>query len=165
MIERLNGKNIILQNLQEQDEQAYLKAFSQEVRSALRVSSIESERLYLQEQFLLQQQKKIYFYVIFDKKTEVLIGAVHVRSADFSPGQLYTWVHHDYWGMGAFQEAVLLASQDYFRHTGSLYLDATVDCDNIRSYKALKKAGFADIGINEGQFGKQFVIILRNRFS
>lgn len=141
----------------------YLTKFSNIVMAALQVANLESERDYLHQALRLQAEGKTNFYCIFSEDNNELIGAIEIRNPDFSRGQLYTWVHQDYWGRGVFQEALHLAAQDYFATTKALCFDATVDLTNIRSYKALKKAGFADISIKEGAHGKQFVLIFRNK--
>ena len=154
---------IILHPLQEQFIEPYLNKFSATVMTALRVAHLESERTYLTEALLRQQAGQTHFYCIFDANSNQLIGAVEIRNPDTSRGQLYTWLHESYWGSGIFLAALQMAAFDYFKKTKALYFDATVDCDNMRSYRALKKVGFADLGIKEGPFEKQFVLILRNK--
>jgi RimJ/RimL family protein N-acetyltransferase len=152
----------IIQPLEHKHEQAYLDAFSAQVRTALRVANLDSERQYIREQFARAGDHKIHFYGIFNAINDTLLGALQIRDHSYR-GQLYTWLHHDYWGKGIFQYAVHTVAEIYFAQTGALFFDATVDIDNIRSYKALKKSGFADLAIQDGSFGKQFVVVLRSK--
>ncbi len=154
---------VVLAPLQATFIEQYLQKFSPAVMAALHVKDKESERVYVQEALAKHQEGQTFFYCIFDEKTDELFGALEIRSPESSRGQLYTWLHEDCWGKSIFQQALYLAALDYFSKSGTLYFDATVDVENVRSYKALKKAGFADIGINEGPFDKQFVLIYRNK--
>jgi RimJ/RimL family protein N-acetyltransferase len=152
----------IIQHLEHKHEQAYLDAFSAQVRAALRVTSLDAERQYVREQLARAGDQKIHFYGIFNATDGALIGAIQIRDHSYR-GQLYTWLHHDYWGKGVFQYAVHAVAEIYFAQTKALFFDATVDIDNMRSYKALKKSGFADLALQEGSFGKQFVVVLRSK--
>lgn len=159
----VHGLNINLQPLHASFFERYGQQFSFDVRKALQVVSVEQELHYLQA--CLDQQllgNATFFYCIFNNSTQDLIGAIEIRNASTSRGQLYTWVHENYWGSGLFQEALQMATKAYFAQTKALYFDAHVDVTNMRSYKALKKAGFADLGFSHGPYGKQFVVILRN---
>lgn len=156
----LLGKTTILRPLQASFIDEYLAQFSDAVRRALRVSALESERRYLEEQLL---QENSYFYCIFNKDNQ-LLGAIAIRNKElYAAGQLYSWLNENYWGLGYYQEALQLLSEYYFTVTNQQYYTAQVDTDNIRSYKALKKAGFADIGIAPGPHGKQYQLILRRK--
>lgn len=157
------GTRVVLRSLQKKYIDEYMSQFSESVRKPLRVQELSAERIYLEQALGKQAAGTTYFYLIFDRLSDLLIGAIEIRAREASRGQLYTWLHHDYWGKGLFQEALKLAAEDYFAQTKELYFDATVDISNIRSYKALKKAGFADVGIQEGAWEKQFVLILRNK--
>lgn len=160
---QLCGERICLRLLQKEYIDAYLAQFTEAVRKPLRVQDPLAERQYLEQALVKQKAGNTYFYLIFDKITESLLGAVEIRNPETSRGQLYTWLHHDFWGKGLFQEAIQLAAHDYFARTQAHYFDATVDVNNHRSYKALKKAGFADLSIQQGAWEDQFVLLLRNK--
>ena len=101
------------------------------------------------------------FYCIY--LSHQLIGAIAIRNKDRYAGQLYGWLHEAHRSKCFYQEAVMLIAHTYFTLTQELIISAHVDCDNIISYKAHKKAGFADTGISQGPYGKQFELILRNK--
>ena len=159
----LIGNAVILQPLQESYIQDYLLAFSPLVRQALHVMSPESERAYLIESIVQMREGKTYFYLIVNQVEQKVIGAIAIRDPQVYPGQLYSWVNEHYWGKGYYQEALKLMTSFYFEQTGAFFISAQVDISNIRSYKALKKAGWADKGISKGPFGMQYDLILRNK--
>lgn len=152
---------IIARPLQEIFIESYLNAFSELVRKALHVTSVAAEKQYLHEQIVQMQQGKSCFYCIFDRTDNNLIGAIAIRDVHLYKGQLYSWINEKYWGKGYYQQALHLVAREYFRVTHELYFTAQVDVSNIRSYKALKKAGFADWAISEGPYGKQYELLLR----
>lgn len=87
-------------------------------------------------------------YVIINNNDQKPIGIIELR--EFSPtdmGQLSCWLNEAYWGEGRMQEAIRLASSIYFRHyhNQESYV-AHVRLTNQHCYKALKKAGLAEIG-------------------
>lgn len=137
----------------------YLQAFSDAVKQALHVTSTSSEEQYLLAH-LADPGDSVFFTVMRDG---VCIGAIAIRDKKRFPGQLYSWLHHDYWGKGYYQEALRLVLQNYFEKTNEPYCTAHVDVTNMRSYKALKKAGFADLALIRGPYGKQFELVYRNR--
>jgi RimJ/RimL family protein N-acetyltransferase len=153
------GQNIVLEPLSAQLVQEYLAMFSPTVRSFLHVTDLSCEKNYLYE---CMNQKSL-FYCIFNKTDSKLIGALEIR-APGSRGQLYGWLHETYWGNGWYQEAVRLATQVYFRQTTHMYIIAHVDVANVRSYHALRKAGFAPYGFLQGPYGKQHQLLLRNEW-
>jgi RimJ/RimL family protein N-acetyltransferase len=151
---------------------AYLEHFSPAVRASLHATSLETEREYLAarldstknlvgETVGGAKKDKMFFYCIFEARQEALIGAIEIRARDESAGQLYCWINEKYWGAGHFQQALKLAAQEYFAQTGELFFTAHVDVANMRSYGALRKAGFAPLGFHAGPNGKQHVLLLR----
>lgn len=157
----LVGRMVTLRPLQHSYIDDYLLMFSPLVRKALQVTALDSERTYLNEQIEQMKQGRYPFYVIFDNQDQKLIGAIAIR--DVYKGQLYSWLNEAYWGQGRYQEALQLIAQSYFKLTQEHFFTARVDVSNRRSYAALKKAGFADTGISEGPFGKQYELIYRKK--
>lgn len=137
----------------------YLQMFSQPVQEILHVRSVASEQQYLLTH-LADPGDSVFYMVMLDDRC---IGALAIRDKKRFPGQLYSWLHHDFWGKGYCQQALALALDRYFEKTGESYCTAHVDCTNLRSYKALKKAGFADLAIIRGPYGKQFELVFRKR--
>lgn len=156
----LYGKALRLEPLSHHHIERYLMSFSERVREALKVHYLESERDYLESSLASDQVK--FFYCIIDLHTDQLIGAIAIRDRFHYPGQLYSWIHESYWGSGLYAQALLLLMSHYFHRTNDRYITAQVDVDNSRSYKALKKIGFADCGYSIGMHGKQFELIVRN---
>lgn len=154
------AERIALEILSHDHIDHYLSVFSRTVRDVLRVESVESERVYLKH---VQQEPGTYFFCIFTRDERALIGAIAIRDAQVYAGQLYCWLHERYWGSGYFQQALILAAQIYFANTDRAYFTARVDCTNMRSYRALKKAGFADIGLVRGAYCRQFELVLRRQ--
>lgn len=146
--------------------QVYLSRFSVTIQKCLDVASLESEQLYLIHQYRAQQLNFTHFYCVFHSYTKELIGAVEIRNKIQFPGQLYYWLHEDFWGKGYFQQAVQLALCDYFSKTDEQEITAHVAYDNMRSYHALLKCGFADKGLYDGPWGLQKVLMyFRNTIS
>ena len=160
-MEQLYGSKVILRPLSYQCMQGYLLAFTHEVRMLLHVPDIQTEYQYLLNRMPLITQRRTFFYCIFDKLIHTIIGALEIRGQEH-PGQLYTWLRPDYWGRNYFQEALHLTQRFYFSQTEALYFTGRVDIDNQRSYKALKKAGFADYAIVQGSYAPQYELILVN---
>lgn len=133
--------------------------FSQVVRAALHVFSVDSEIAYVRSSL---QIVGMLFYGIFC--SGVLVGAIQIRDHQSHASQLYGWLNENYWGCGYYQEALQLVSRYYFETTAYHLLRAHVDVSNKRSYHALKKCGFADCGWYDGPAGKQYVLVLRNRW-
>lgn len=148
--------------LEEKYFASYVAQFSEVVRRPLHVKSLDAEREYLQGALRRQLSGLTFFYLIIENKSDQVIGAVEIRAPEQFRGQLYTWLNEQYWGSGIFQYALREAASDYFSKTRAHFFDATVDVDNVRSYRALKKASFADLGIQQGAWGKQYVMVLRN---
>ncbi len=153
----LRGDTVILRLLEQNHLARYCAQLSPSVCAALHMSDIASEYTYLCERLNTQP----FLYSIFDKRDDHLIGGLEIRSSDISRGQLYCWLNETYWGSGRFREALALASGEYFKHSNEPFFTAHVDVCNKRSYWALKKCGFADIGMGDGPYGKQYKLIKR----
>ena len=159
----LEGRLVILRPLQRSFFSDYLKMFSSKVKKLLHVSSQDSELEYLEDRLQKQIKGETFFYCIFDKKEDTLVGAIEIRDIDETDSQLYSWVNEDYWSTGIYQETLNLISQAYFKQTEQTLYRANVDMTNLRSYYALKKHGFVDSGIKKGSFGKQYRLVLRKK--
>lgn len=153
---------VFLELLSEKHVSSYLSAFSQVVQLFVHASGEQAERAYLQERLIKQANKKTFFYCILDER-ESCIGAIEIRDKEEYPGQLYCWLNERYWGTGIFQQAMVFAAQDYFKNTHFLFFMAHVDKDNKRSYRALKKCGFTDVGMTNGSRGLQYQLVLRKK--
>lgn len=140
---------------------SYLRAFSPAVMNALGISSHEAERTYLLEQLQQMENGKALVLAIMDQNE--VIGAILFRDpVTYSrQGQLYCWINERYWSTGLFHSAFRQALEVYKKVPGNRIVTACVDIENIRSYKALKKLGFADSGYSQGARGKQYELILR----
>ncbi len=190
MQREIKSSLVTLRSLRTEFIGAYLDRFSPAVRAALHATSIETERVYLSARLTSSEQAKElgkawagairvnekregakivcdstpkdspFFYCIFDVQCNTLIGAIEIRDACEFAGQLYCWIHEDYWGTGYFQQALQLAAREYFARTSERFFTAHVDIDNMRSYHALRKAGFAPFGFYDGPYGKQHVLLL-----
>lgn len=148
---------ICIERLSDTHITAYMNAFTEVVRVPLRVSSIESEKIYLQERMA---QKTPFFFVVILKKTKQLIGAIEIRDVSHR-SQLYCWLNEKWWGSGAFQKAMKLVSNHYFSKTKEVAISARVDYSNERSKRALEKAGFVVEGIASGPREKQYCMRLK----
>jgi len=162
-IGELRGKLVTLKPLEDSFFPQYVKMFSPKVRALLHVSSQESEIEYLQHRIGKQKKGETFFYCIFDNKENKLIGAIEIRNPQEASSQLYSWLNEAYWGTGMYQEALTLLSREYFNKTEEHFYRADVDVDNKRSYHALKKHGFIDVGIGKGPHGKQYRLIFRKK--
>lgn len=148
---------VTIRSLRDSDLDDYERIFTPLVQEALHVSSAAAERIYIKERI---EGTTFLFGVLLDN---MLIGALEIRDASTSRGQLYCWLNESFWGNGYFQKALSLAAAFYFNHTNERYITAHVDCNNLRSYRALKKAGFADAGYVAGPHGKQYELLLRRK--
>ncbi len=162
VMDSIIGSHIILRQFNYAHVASYLKAFVPVVQNRLHVSSLQAEHAYLVDRLAKVQERKTFFFIIFEKTKDRCIGAIEIRGREHS-GQLYCWLHPRYWGKNVFRESLMLAARVYFSLTNALYFTARVDIDNTRSYKALKKCGFADYQLVEGAQGKQFELLLRKR--
>ena len=87
---------------------------------------------------------------VFDKLKGVLKEYYFSRIEEENPenvGQLCCWLNEHYWGGGRIREAIKLIAQEYFRvKKDEKSFNAQVEMWNVRSYYALKKAGFELVG-------------------
>jgi RimJ/RimL family protein N-acetyltransferase len=157
------GTLVTLQTLQEQHFNDYLTMFSPTIRHMLHVPALENELNYLRDRLEKQQQNATHFFCIFDNELSKLVGALEIRDSEQHRGQLYCWVHEQFWGKGHYQEALALAAHAYFALTPHQFFTARVDVTNTRSYYALRKSGFAQAGICQGPYGKQYELVLRRK--
>lgn len=160
-LDRINGnlvgEIVTLKILDKSYFQDYSKMFSETVKKFLHVQHDESEIKYLETRL----ENKSFFYCIFLNSENKLVGAIEIRELTESDGQLYSWVNENYWGSGAYQEALNLISRKYFEvNPECKYYTANVDAENLRSYYALKKYGFIDSGIKNGPYGLQYKLLL-----
>lgn len=147
----VKGKVVTLKALKEDYFLDFHNMFSSDVRKGLEfpetISLNYTIRMLKLELEKISQAKTLY-YVIFDNKDNKLIGYVEIREKNpDDPGQFGFWVNENYRGGGRAVEAAQLVANTYFR----LYPDrnsftAHVRLWNQRSYNALKKAGFKEIG-------------------
>lgn len=160
---KINGKQVYVQELRESFFDDYISAFSSKVRKLLHVKWVSSEIEYLRVRIEKQKKGQTVFFCIFDKQSDLLIGAIEIRDSSETSSQLYSWIHEDFWGTGMYQEALNLASKEYFSRTNKKFFFANVDASNKRSYYALKKQGFLDIGTRSGPHGRQYQLVLRKK--
>lgn len=136
----------------------YLRNFSAAVQHILNVHSLESEKQYLEHQLWAQEKGYTHFYCLFDRLTEQVMGAIEIRNPIQHPGQLYCWLHENYWSKGLLGEGMVPVAHDYFARSENSFFNAHVHHENKRSYHALKKCGFADEGMYDGPWGLQHVL-------
>lgn len=156
----ITGSRLILKKMNEQLMRPYLVAFSERVRLYVHVSSVFEEECYLKDRI---EKGSIFFYALFHKKTHQIIGALEIRDDQKLRGQLYCWLNEHFWGNGYLNEALELAAPMYFSCTHNTFFTAHVDAHNERSYKSLKRFGFADGGLINGPYGLQYELILRRK--
>jgi RimJ/RimL family protein N-acetyltransferase len=152
---------VTIRSLIESDLDDYERIFTPLVQEALHVSSAAAERIYIKERIAHHADGTTFLFGVFLDNT--IIGALEIRDASTSRGQLYCWLNETFWGNGYFQKALMLAATCYFQHTNERFITAHVDCNNLRSYRALKKAGFADAGYVMGPHGKQYELLFRRK--
>ena len=147
----IKGNLITLKLLKEEYFIDFHNMFSQTARKALEFPEAITLNYTINYLHYLKRQadtEKTFLFCIFDNKDNKLIGDIEIRNLnDTDPGQFGTWINENYWGGGRFQEALDLISKAYFQlkpHEKS-YI-AHVRLWNKRSYHALKKYGFQDVG-------------------
>lgn len=156
---KLLGNQIYLKFLQESHIADYLDLFSPRVQEILGVSSRFSEQQYIQEQCRKQKAEETFFFCIFEKSTDLLIGSLEIR-ANHHRGQLCTWIHENYWGKGYFKEAFALAKEYYFKkRPQETNITARVDRSNQRSYQALMAVGCTVLGMSRGPREDQYEFV------
>jgi hypothetical protein len=92
MDNKITSKNFNIIPLASSYVASYLQQFSETVREALRVTSIDAEHEYLQAALEKQAKGETHFYLIVAESHQV-IGAVEIRKPEQSRGQLYTWLN------------------------------------------------------------------------
>jgi len=147
----IKGKIVTLRPLKEEYFIDYHNMFSQTVRKAFELPesiTLNYTIQYLHNKKHSADEGKVLMYCIFDNKDNKLIGHLEIRDLnDLDPGQFTCWINENYWGGGRFQEAVDLISKAYFKlHPKEKSYIAHVRLWNKRSYHALKKYGFQDLG-------------------
>ena len=153
---KITGQKVFLKELTTNHIPDYLDMFSPRVQELLGVSSPFAELAYVETQAVKQQAGDTLFFCIYEQKTEILVGSIEIRSKAHR-GQLCTWLHEDYWGLGYFQESFRLASENYFKkYPHEDCFTARVDISNKRSYHALLKLGCKEIRISFGPREQQF---------
>lgn len=149
--EEIKGKVITLRALKEDYFVDMHNMFSQTVRKNLEFPASITLNWTIQYLHHLKKQSdegKSLLYCIFDNKDNKVIGDIDIREPnDSDPGQFGGWVNENYWGGGRWQEATELISKTYFRLKPKVNsFIAHVRIWNKRSYHALKKSGFQDVG-------------------
>ena len=162
MQEELRGFNVVARPLHQDYFNEYLCMFSPTVQQALHLGDSQGEYAYITMQCSKNRGEKSFFYCIFEVVHNHLIGAIEIRNT-YERGQLYSWLHESYWGMGFYQEALRVVANAYFAHSGLHYFTVHIDLTNQRSYRALKKYGAADNGFVQGPYGKQYQLIIRKK--
>ena len=158
------GNQITLRQLQRSFFDAYASMFSPMVQQILHVPDVDQERLYLEERLVKVEEQQTFFYCIFDNERDILIGAIEIRYSAEYRGQLYCWLNEQFWGEGRFNEALALALTAYFAlHPHLYFITAHVDVSNQRSFWALRKCGFAPLGLQQGPHGMQHLMVYRRK--
>lgn len=147
----IKGNVITLRALKEDYFFDFHNMFSSDVRKGLEfpetISLNYTIRMLKLELEKISEGKTLY-YVIFDNKDNKLIGYVEVREEkEDDPGQFGFWVNENYRGGGRAVEAAKLIANTYFKlHPDRDSFIAHVRLWNKRSYNALKKSGFKEVG-------------------
>ena len=153
----IHGLSVDLYTLADNLVDQYLQSFSPLIQSILHVQDLKHEQEYLED--ALQKTSKPFFYLIAHKDNQTIVGSIEIRDPGYRC-QIYCWINEQYWGQGFFQEAMKLATHNYFEITDTQSITARVDVDNKRSYHALQKAGFVEIAKARGPHGLQYEMIL-----
>ena len=161
-MQNLLGSKVLLKPLSERYISPYLQAFLPPVRALLHVPDLDAEYRYITSRLQLVKEQKTFFFCVFERFLDVFIGAIEIRPTVY-PGQLYTWLHPQFWGNNYFQEALYVAARYYFSYANERYFTARVDTCNKRSYKALKKCSFADYHMVQGGYNTQYELLLINK--
>jgi len=144
------GSIITLRRLEPKHFRGYHEMFSDAVREAISYPkhiTFEFTKSLLLYELRKEAEGKMIYYCIFDNKDQKLIGSIEIKEKnEEDPGQFSVWINENYWGGGRFLEAVDIISTVYFKYVGAEKYDAHVELFNRRSYHALKKYGFKEIG-------------------
>lgn len=155
--DEIKGKIVTLKRLQPAYFTDYYKMLSPTVKKPLyypKYASLEWVTNKLNKTLVKEAQALIFIYMIFDNKDNKLIGSLAIREKNpKDPGQFYCWINENYWGGGRLREAVKLITDEYFKVKDVDSFNAHVELWNLRSYYALKKAGFklVDFYYEDGQ--------------
>jgi RimJ/RimL family protein N-acetyltransferase len=149
--ETLVGSIVTLKLLKEEYYVDYHNVFSETVRKNLEfpeVITLGYTIKYLQEEQRKAEEGIVLLYCIFDNKDNKLIGSIEIRDKnDQDPGQFGWWINEAYWGGGRALEALKLITKTYFKlKPKEKSFIVHVRLWNERSYRALLKGGFEDIG-------------------
>ena len=152
--QEIPGSIITLKYLTEEHIIDYHNMFSLKVRQNMEFpeeTNLGYTIAFLKQDLERQESGDILAYAIYDNKDNRFIGAIEIREKNTEEyethGQFGVWTNEAYWGGGRVQEATKLIAQAYFRlHPDVKSFNAHVRIWNKRSYFALKKAGFKEIG-------------------
>lgn len=147
----IRGNKVTLRSLKEQYFIDYHNMFSSSVRKMMEFPDYIT--LDYTIRFLKMELEKIargetFYYIIFDNQENKLIGYIEIREKnETDPGKFGWWINENYQGKGYSAEAIKLIVPAYFKlHPEVKAFTAHVRLWNKRSYFALKKFGFKDIG-------------------
>lgn len=144
--DEIKGNIITLKRLRPEYFHDYDKMCTPLVRKPLYFpihGTYEWMKKFLEKQLRKEAEGKLFVYVVFDNKDNKLIGSVEIREKNpKDPGQFGCWLNENYWGSGRLQEAIKLLTDAYFKIKKADSFNAHVEMWNLRSYYALKKAGF-----------------------
>jgi RimJ/RimL family protein N-acetyltransferase len=150
--EKIIGGIVTLRKLREEDFIDYHNMFSDIVRKNLEFPQdmpFRHTAAYLKKRLNKSEKGKSLHYIIFDNKTNKLIGGVFIlETMGTAPGQFSCWINENYWGGGRFQEATKLITKTFFAlKPQEKSFAAYVRLWNRRCHKALLNAGFVDVNI------------------
>lgn len=149
--EEIKGEKVTLRSLKEEYFIDYHNMFSSHVRKMLEFPdyiTLDYTIRYLKLEMEKNVRREQLMYCIFDNSDNKLIGSIEIREKnDTDPGQFGWWVNENYQGKGFSAEALKLITKTYFKyHPDAKSYTAHVRLWNKRSYFALKKFGFKDVG-------------------
>ncbi|MCK4651053.1 GNAT family N-acetyltransferase [Candidatus Babeliales bacterium] len=159
----IKGKIITLKRLNHQYFQDYFKMLSPKVRKPLYFPfphNFENVKNFLEKELSREAAGKTFLYIIFDNKDINLIGSIEIREKNPNdPGQFSCWLNEKYWGGGRIHEAIKLITKEYFKIKKVKSFNAHVEMWNLRSYYALKKAGFKLVKTYKPEYDKPRYIL------
>lgn len=147
----IKGKIITLKELKEEYFLDFHNMWSVAIRKPMEFPetiTLNYTIRYLKLEMEKCREGKQLMYCIFDNKDNKLIGSIEIREKNpDDPGQ-FTWMLNEHYrGGGRAMEACKLIADAYFKlHLDRDSFSAHVKLWNKRSYYALKKAGFKEIG-------------------
>ncbi|MBD3231777.1 GNAT family N-acetyltransferase [Candidatus Dependentiae bacterium] len=140
----IKGKIVTLKRIKPEYFEDFRKILSPAVTGPLYFPakpSFEWTKNFLEKTLRKEIAGELFFYLIFDNKDNKLIGFIDIRERDKN-GQFGVGIHENYWGKGRFKEAVKLITEQYFKIKNKPSFIAHVEIWNLRSFYALKSAGF-----------------------